>query len=186
MVCDRCIRVVREELEKLGHRVRTVTLGEAIIKSPPRVINHDSIRQMLEANGFELLDDRRSQLVERIKTEILRLVRKDHDGSSNVKLSAELTRTLNRSYNSLSSLFSSVQGITIERFAILQRIERAKELLKYGELTLSQIGISLGYSSVQHLSSQFKQVTGMTPSRFKTQAGAHRTAIDKVGHHHHL
>jgi AraC-like DNA-binding protein len=186
MVCDRCIRVVREELETLGLHVRSVELGEAIIQPRARAIDYDAIRQMLVKNGFELLDDRRSQLVERTKTEILRLVRQDYDGRSNFKLSAELARALNRNYNSLSTLFSSVQGITIERFAILQRIERGKELLKYGEFTLSQIADKLGYSSVQHLSSQFKQITGMTPSFFKAQSSSRRTPLDHVGHIHRL
>jgi AraC-like DNA-binding protein len=186
MVCDRCIRVVREELETLGLQVRSVELGEAIIEPRAGVIDHSAIRQMLLTNGFELLDDRRSQIVEQTKKEILRLVRQDHNGRSNVKLSAQLARTLNHNYHSLSELFSSVQGITIERFTILQRIERAKELLKYGEFTLSQIADRLGYSSVQHLSSQFKQITGMTPSFFKAQSSSRRTPIDQVGHIHRL
>ncbi len=180
MVCDRCIRVVREELQNIGYAVRAVELGRAMVESKNTKIDLAAIRSVLEANGFELLDDRRSQLVERTKTEIIRLVRQDYDGFSNVKISAELARALNRNYNSLSTLFSSVQGITIERFAILQRIERAKELLKYGELTLSQIADTLGYSSVQHLSNQFKQITGLTASAFKSRTHLRRVSLDRV------
>lgn len=182
MVCDRCIRVVRDELTALGLDVRRVELGEAEVAAGRKPVDLDRIRTMLQENGFELIEDRRRKTVETIKREIIDLVH--HRSSSSgkrPKLSEHLAAALRQDYHTISVLFSSMEGITIEQFFIRQRIERVKELLKYGEQTLSEIAWELGYSSVQHLSNQFRQVTGMTPSAFRKLGKTSRIPIDKVG-----
>ncbi|MBM2839730.1 MAG: AraC family transcriptional regulator [Bacteroidetes bacterium] len=181
MVCNRCIKVVGEELEKLGYDVRTIMLGEAVVAGDVRPHAIEKIRNMLEQNGFELIEDQRVKTIERIKQAVLTMVRRDAEKKPlNEKYSKFIAREIGKDYRSLSTLFSSVENVTIEHFIILQRIERAKELLKYGELTLNEISYKLGYSSVQHLSNQFKTVTGMTPSRFKKMVENTRQPLDKV------
>lgn len=177
MVCDRCIRVVREELQKLGYAVKSITLGEAIIESD--AIDREVIRRMLDENGFELLDDRRQKLVEKIKNAIVKLVHYTDLKRFHGKISDFISSEVDADYHMLSSLFSSTEGVTIERYVILQKIERVKELMKYDELTLSEIAYKLGYSSVAHLSNQFRQVTGMSPSQYK-KTGVTRKPLDKV------
>jgi AraC family transcriptional regulator len=181
MVCDRCIRVVRDELEALKLDIRSVVLGEVVVAGTARDLPVDRIRKVLEENGFELIEDRRAKTIEQLKLAVLKLVREENKGESRaVKQSEYLSRELGLDYHYLSKLFSSVENITLEHYVILQRIELAKELLKYGELTLSEIAYRLGYSSVQHLSNQFKSVTGFTPTAFKKQTSNVRRPIDKV------
>jgi AraC family transcriptional regulator len=181
MVCNRCIKVVRDELEKLGKEVCTIELGEVVIAEGLADTDIRKIKLVLEENGFELIEDQRGKLIERIKQTVLTLVRRDAEKEPlKGKYSEYIARELGKDYHMLSTLFSSVENITIEHFTILQRIERAKELLKYGELTLSEISYRLGYSSVPHLSNQFKSVTGMTPSQFKKMVANTRLPLDKV------
>ncbi len=181
MVCDRCIRVVRDELEALKLDIRSVVLGEVVVAGTVRDLPVDRIRKALEENGFELIEDRRAKTIEQLKLAVLKLVREENKGESRaVKQSEYLSRGVGLDYHYLSKLFSSVENITLEHYVILQRIELAKELLKYGELTLSEIAYRLGYSSVQHLSNQFKSVTGFTPTAFKKQTSNVRRPIDKV------
>lgn len=185
MVCNRCIKVVREELQTLGYDVRSIVLGEVVIAGQVDRVGLHRIRLVLEQNGFELLEDRHAKTVERIKHAVLRLVRRDAEREPlREKVSVYIEREVGRDYHTLSTLFSSTENITIEQYLILQRIERVKELLKYGELTLSEISYKLGYSSVQHLSNQFKKVTGMTPSAFKKMVGEVRKPLDEVGARH--
>lgn len=179
MVCNRCIKVVRDELQKLGHDVRSITLGEVVIAGEPDMAK---IGDMLKENGFELLEDQRKHTIEKIKQAVLKLVRRDAEQNPvALKTSEFIAREVGKDYHSLSTLFSSIENITIEQYVILQRIELVKELLKYGELTLNEISYKLGYSSVAHLSNQFKKVTGMTPTLFKRMVGNIRTPLDKVG-----
>lgn len=181
MVCDRCIRVVREELKKIKLDVRSVTLGEVVVARNAKEMPINAIKLVLERNGFELIEDRKAKIIERLKISIIKFVREDRDSQArNLKYSEYLSKELGRDYHSLSSLFSSVENVTIEQFIILQRVERAKELLKYGELNLSEIAYKLGYSSVQHLSNQFKQTTGLTPTKFKRMTVNTRNPIDHV------
>ena len=181
MVCDRCIRVVREELEQLTLDVRSVTLGEVVVGGTTRELPMQQISAVLEANGFELIEDQKARTIELLKLAVLRLVRESDDGKNRkIKQSEYLSKELGLDYHYLSSLFSSIENVTIEQYIILQRVERAKELLKYGELTLSEIAYKLGYSSVQHLSNQFKSVTGFTPSSFKKLTGTVRKPLDKI------
>jgi AraC family transcriptional regulator len=178
MVCDRCIRVVTQELEKIGLDVRTVTLGEVTLTQGTRSLPLDHIKKTLEENGFELIEDRRARTIEQLKLAILKLVRES--GNRKLKTSAYLSKELGLEYHYVSTLFSSVENVTIEQYIIRQRVERAKELLKYGELTLSEIAYNLGYSSVQHLSSQFKRITGLTPTLFKHMTINMRNPLDHI------
>lgn len=181
MVCNRCIKVVREELQKLGYDVRSIALGEAVVAGEPTKAGLEKIKMVLEENGFELIEDQRVKTIERIKHAVLKLVQRDAEREPlREKVSRYIEREVGRDYHSLSTLFSSIENITIEQYLILQRIERAKELLKYGELTLNEISYKLGYSSVAHLSNQFKKVTGMTPSAFKKFVVNVRTPLDLV------
>lgn len=181
MVCDRCIRVVRDELEKLGLWVDRVELGKATLATVSGIVDLEAVKQMLKSNGFEYREDRKALFVEQIKRLILELIHSGQLEHMDVNLSAYLAKQLGRNYSYVSSLFSSVAGITIEHFMILQKIERVKEQLAYDELSLSQIAYRLGYSSVQHLSAQFKTVTGLSPSHFKGLRSAARQSLDSVG-----
>jgi AraC family transcriptional regulator len=181
MVCPRCVKVVREELIKQNLTPLNITLGEAEIAEPQERINFSALQKVLENEGFELLEDSKSKLVEQIKIEIINLISNFTERSlETIRLSDYFTERLGKDYTYLSSLFSKVEGITIEKFFILQKIEKAKELLIYGEMNLSEIAYSLGYSSVQHLSRQFKQVTGLTASQFLSGTEKVRKSLDKV------
>ncbi|OGU48165.1 MAG: AraC family transcriptional regulator [Ignavibacteria bacterium GWB2_36_8] len=181
MVCDRCIKVVREELEKLGYKTDNVILGEARISSEKKQFDLNGIRKTLEENGFELINDKQAKLIEEIKISLIDLIHyKSANELEKISLSKFLSEKFHHSYQHISSLFSSKEGITIEKYFINQKIEKAKELLVYNELTLSEISYKLGYSSVQHLSNQFKKVTGFTPSEFKKLRVKKRLPLDKV------
>lgn len=180
MVCDRCILVVRQQLDETGIAYKDVQLGDVSLNGRPAPAKLAEFRKRMDALGFELLNDRRSALIERIKNIIIRLVHRSEGEVMNTKLSVILADELNMDYHYLSSQFSGAEGITIEKYVIQQRIERAKELLTYGQLSLSEIADQLGYSSVQHLSQQFKKVTGLTPSQYKASAEPARIPLDKV------
>jgi AraC-like DNA-binding protein len=179
MVCDRCIKVVREELGKLGYEVEDVKLGEAKINSNTE-IDLEKINKILVENGFELLGDKQAKLIEEVKIALIDLIHYHPEMLERVSLSKYLADKFHTSYQHISSLFSSKEGITIEKYFINQKIEKAKELLVYNELTLSEISYKLGYSSVQHLSNQFKKITGFTPSEFKKLRNKNRLSLDKV------
>ncbi len=179
MVCDRCIRVVREELEGLGLTVADVQLGRAEVLPPATGLDLEEVSQTLETNGFALLQDLQAQMVDRIKTSILDLIHSDGLEELHFNYSYYISQQVGRSYSYLSSLFSQVENLTIEKYFILLKIEKVKELLVYDELTLSEIAYRLGYSSPQHLSGQFKAVTGLTPTAFRRGKGKRRP-LDQV------
>ncbi len=179
MVCDRCNWVVKTELEKLGFNVTHVALGEVSIAEDPHQLQLEAIEEKLHSFGFELISDKSAYLIEQIKKNIIGLVN-EPELRERYNLSDYLSRTLNRDYSSLSKLFSETESITIEQYYILQKIEKAKEWLVYGELSLTQIAYELGYSSVAHLSAQFKKITGLTPSHFKNLRNPQRKAIDQL------
>lgn len=180
MVCNRCVKVVEEEIEKLGYNVVDISLGEVKISSSTK-IDIRQIKTVLEENGFELIDDKNSRLIERIKLTIINRIKDLSEGTtSKINFVKEITNETHLSYQYISTLFSSSEGITIEKYIILQKIEKVKELLVYDELTLSEIAYRLDYSSVQHLSNQFKKVTGLTPSYFKQFKELRRKPIDKL------
>jgi AraC-like DNA-binding protein len=182
MVCDRCIRVVREEMERLGLTVMDIHLGRLVLVEPEEGFPLERMETVLKQNGFELLVEKSAQLVEKIKTIIIELCQGKELEFMNINLSDYISGKIGRDYSYLSNLFSSVESITIEKYFILQKIEKVKELLIYNELSLSEIAYRLGYSSVQHLSSQFKKITGMTPSYFKKSKKLNRASLDQVGH----
>ena len=179
MVCNRCIMTVRRELENEGLAFKNVQLGEVELTAEPSKEQLEKLSERLKDLGFELLDNKKSQIVEKIKNVIVSLVHHS-DEQANLKMSALLEEKLQMDYHYLTTLFTSVEGITIEKYTILQRIERIKELLVYGELSLSEIADQMGYSSVQHLSQQFKKMTGSTPSQFKAIKENKRKPLDKV------
>ncbi|UCE01152.1 MAG: AraC family transcriptional regulator [Chloroflexota bacterium] len=180
MVCDRCIRVVRDELTALGLEIHSIELGKAIIDETVSRPDMNKVRKVLDQNGFELLEDQKAQLVDRIKTHVLDLIQHDKLEYLQEKISGSIAREVGRNYQYLSALFSETVGITIEKYIILQKIERIKELLAYNELTISEIAHRLGYSSVQHLSNQFKTITGLSPSHFKRLGNIRRNPLDQV------
>jgi len=181
MVCNRCIMAVKSEMNKLGLQPVSVILGEVVLTGELDIETLTKLDQDLQTIGFELIDDKKSQLVEQIKVEIIQFIHYDKEFDGSVNFSDYLSETLGQGYSYLSNLFSSVVGITIEKFVILQRIERVKELLVYDELTFSEIAWQTGYSSVQHLSNQFKKVIGMNPSTYKKMQIYNRKVLDKVG-----
>lgn len=176
MVCPRCISAAKTILESEGLTVKSISLGDAEIEPELTDEQRLSLARKLHGIGFELLDDPRSQLVEQIRIAVQQWVRMDEERP---KLSDYLSH-LNKDYSTISKLFSEVRGVTIERFSILHRIEYAKELLCYSQLSTSEIAYRLGYSSPAHLSSQFKQVTGMTPKVFRELEKPGRTPLDAL------
>ncbi len=181
MVCNRCIKVVREELEKLDYTIEKIELGEVVITSTKKKFELDKINKMLEENGFELIDSRNANIIERVKILIINLIHHNStENQSDINLHDEIIKEAGLSYQYVSSLFSSMEGITIEKFIIHQKIEKVKELIVYDELTLSEISYRLGYSSVQHLSNQFKKVTGLSPSYFKKLKSKKRKSLDRI------
>lgn len=181
MVCNRCKLVVKNELIQLGLHPLTLNLGEVDIEeeslTPEKLAAIDHIFKPL---GFELIDDRKSRTIEKIKSSIIDLIY-TKDDKPRLKHSEYLSQLLNHEYTYLSKLFSEVEGITIEQYIIQQKIERVKELLVYDELSLSEIAYQMDYSSVAHLSAQFKKVTGLTPSFFKNMQHRPRHPLDEVG-----
>lgn len=179
MVCNRCVLVVRTELERAGCRVLAVRLGEAEVEGELSPEEKARLAERLEALGFELLEDRRDRMIEAVKRTVIELVRAE-EVMPDVRLSDYLQERLRVDYRQISTLFSETEGRTVEKYFIAQKIERVKELLVYDGLSLGEIAFRLGYSSVAHLSAQFKQVTGMTPSRYKLMGAAGRRTIDSV------
>lgn len=179
MVCNRCITAVRNELSLLGHTVVEITLGEAELGTTPSPSEMQTLEASLKKLGFELIGDRKGRIIEQVKNEIIYLVH--HSGEVlSTNLSSWLADKLHYDYTYLSNLFSEVEGTTIEKYYIAQRIEKVKELLVYDELSLAQIADMLGYSSAAYLSSQFKKVTGLTPTFYKSVKATKRKNIDDL------
>lgn len=180
MMCSCCIRLVKEDLTRLGVTVLDVKLGEATVIYNPEKISKNQIDDVLQDLGMELISNRDEILVEQIKQTVIELVHYMNNVDSIVRKSEYLVEKMGRSYQTLSKLFSKVEPITLEKYIILQKIERVKELLVYDELTLSEIAYQMGYSNVAYLSSQFKKVTGLTPSYFKQVKENKRKPLDEV------
>lgn len=181
MVCQRCQMVVKAELERLGLHPVNVALGEAAISETTLTKAQErQVAEALRTVGFELIDDKRSKLIEQIKKFIINTIHYS-DEPPTKNYSELLSKHLHYDYSHLSNLFSAVEGITIEHYIINQKIEKVKEMLVYDEYSLSQIAFQLGYSSTSHLSSQFKKLTGFTPSSFKKMGKKNRKPIDQVG-----
>lgn len=179
MVCSRCKMVVKSEIEKGGLQPVVIELGEVEIKETLTSKQLQQLNTSLKALGFELIDDKKIQTIEKIKNAIVTLV---HHSDNDIKtnLSAYITSQIHQDYNYLSNLFSEVEGTTIEKYFITHRIEKVKELLVYDELSLSEIAFQLGYSSLAYLSNQFKKITGLTPSYFKSLKEHKRRNIEEL------
>src|ERR1041385_3951901 len=181
MVSIRCKMIVKSELEKVGLNFVKVELGEAEIMEEVSAKQLAELNIALKKSGLELMDDRKSILIEKIKKIIIELVHySDLDEPLRINFSTYLSKKLNYDYTYLSNLFSEVQGTTIEHFLIIHKIERVKELLVYDELNLTEIAYRMHYSSVAHLSAQFKKVTGLTPSHFKQLKEKRRSMLDEM------
>ena len=179
MVCIRCKMVVKAELEKLGLHYIVVELGEAEIMEDISVEQHDQFKVALLKSGLELLDDKKSVLIQKIKNVIIELIHYSEEPLA-INYSDHLSQKLNHNYTYLANLFSEVQGTTIEKFIIAHKIERVKELLVYNELNLTEIAYLMHYSSVAHLSAQFKKITGLTPSHFKQLREKRLTMLENL------
>ena len=180
MVSNRCKMTVKEELKKLGLHFVLVELGEADIMEDLTPEQREELRTALLNCGFELMDDKRAVLVEKIKNAIIEMV---HHLDENIKInfSDYLSEKLNHNYTYLANLFSEVRGMTIEHFMIAHKVEKIKELIIYDELNITEIAWKMNYSSVAHLSNQFKKVTGLSPSHFKQLKDKRRSPIEEIG-----
>lgn len=177
MVCNRCIMVVEDILKRNGVEPVSVSLGTAELATTPDPEQLKKINASLEEVGFEVLEDQKKKLVEQIKSIILRELENDERNSN---FSNIISSALHKDYSYLSKLFSEAEGVTIEKYIIDQKTEKVKELLAYGEMSLSEIAWKLNYSSVAHLSSQFKKITGFSPTEFRKQKNHLRRPIDKI------
>lgn len=179
MVCPRCIEAVKAVFSELSIPTSNVVLGSVHIDTNLNATEKGMLKTRLAACGFELLDDKQTQLINEIKSVIVNEIHYQKEAAA-FNFSTLLSQKLNYDYAYLSRLFSSVEGRTIERFVMAQKIEKVKELLMYDELTLSQIAFQMHYSSTAHLSAQFKKVTGMSPTAFKKLQQPERSSLDEV------
>ncbi|MBN2765472.1 MAG: helix-turn-helix transcriptional regulator [Paludibacter sp.] len=180
MVSLRCKMVVKEELKKLGLHFIVVDLGEIEIMEDITDAQREELKNALINSGLELMDDKRSVLIEKIKNIVVEMIHYS-DELPKINYSDYISEKLDYDYTYLSNLFSEINGITIQQFIITHKIERVKELLFYDELSLTEISYRMQYSSVAHLSNQFKKVTGLTPSQFKHLKFKHRNQIEAIG-----
>ena len=179
MVCNRCKMVVKSELEKFGLHIISVELGQVDIIETLNKEKVTELNEVLVRVGFELIEDKKSRVIEKVKNLIIDLVY-SKSNLLKINLSESITTTVGQDYSYISSLFSQQENITIEHYYILQKIERVKELIVYDELSLSEIAFQLNYSSTSHLSKQFKKVTGLTPTDFKNLKGQKRMSIENL------
>ena len=179
MVCSRCVMVVKQQLLKQKLQPAIVSMGEVELQKPLSQTQLLQLNTGLKELGFEILDNQKQKQIETIKSLLIKKVQSG-EVEEHFSISVFLTQALNKDYSYISRLFSEVEGITVEQYFILQKIEKVKEWLVYGEQNLSEISYSLGYSSVAYLSAQFKKVTGLTPSHFKKTGNSHRHALDRV------
>ncbi|MBT3422495.1 MAG: helix-turn-helix transcriptional regulator [Bacteroidetes bacterium] len=180
MVSNRCKREVKEVLRKFGFHFIFVDLGEVEIMETLSVEQREQLKIALLRSGLELMDDKRAVLIEKIKNTIVEMIHHP-DQLIKTNFSNYLSEKLNYDYTYMANLFSEVQGITIEQFTIHHKIERIKELIIYDELNITQIAWEMNYSSVSHLSNQFKKITGLSPSHFKQLKNKRRSPIEEIG-----
>ena len=179
MVSSRCKIVVKEALKNLDLHFIVVDLGEVEIMEDITPDIRTRLKNALVEVGLELMDDKRAILIERIKNVVVQMVHHTEDPIS-TNFSHFLSKTLNYDYTYMANLFSEVQGTTIEQFIILHKIERIKELILYGEYNITEIAYKMNYSSVAHLSNQFKKMTGLSPSHFKQLKDKKRSSIEEI------
>jgi len=179
MVCRRCLSTVRDELQNIGARVLELELGRAIIEFKKESINEQLIQSVLQRNGFELLLDVESEIIEGIKLVLIEII-DETPIILKVNLSEKLVRNLDKDYTFLSKLFSKIEGVTIEKYFIQLKIEKTKELIQYNQLNFTEIAYELGHSSVNYLSNQFKVITGMNMSEYKKLSIWDRKPLNKI------
>lgn len=177
MVCSSCIKVIRNNLEELGLEVITIVLGKAKIRNLSGRIDLEAVKSALESEGFELLENKQAAIIEKVKLAIIDFVYSDKIEKVRLKFSDYITTTVEKDYNYVSTIFSTSESVTIEKYFILQKIERAKELLSYNELSLSDIAKKLGYSSISHFSNQFKSIVGVSPKLYRKEGLEDRKSI---------
>jgi AraC-like DNA-binding protein len=180
MVCPRCIKAVETTLNSQNMGYSHIKLGEVFLLKPLNSDEEEILRKNLEFQGFELLSDKKSQLIEKIKNTIVNMVHHQNDPDKIGHLKNQLPEILGHSYSYLSNLFSEIEGITIEKYLILQKIEKAKELFTYNQLNVNEISYQLNYSSSQHFSRQFKLITGMSPSDFMKKKSPIRKPLNEI------
>lgn len=180
MVCARCVKVVGEELEKLGFKPTSILLGEVTLDSRPSLTQMEEIKEMLWRNGFELIEDSEVRLMEKVKMLVIDHIHHNRQKPESLNFSDYLAQKTETSYFYISKLFSAKEGITLEKYIIKQKIERVKELLMYGDQTQSEIAFELEYSSTAHLSGQFKKETGLTPTQFRQLKPHTRKPLDNI------
>lgn len=180
MVSNRCIMAVKDALKKMNLHFVVVDLGEIDIMENISPQQREELKTALDVSGLELMDDKRAVLIEKIKNVIIEMVHYSEE-LPKINYSEYISKKLDLDYTYLSNIFSEVKGITIQQFIIIHKIERAKELMLYDELNLTEISYKLHYSSVAHLSNQFKKVTGLTPSHFKKLKDKKRSPIEDIG-----
>lgn len=175
MVCDRCKTTVIGELDSLGYNIKSVELGQIVIDEDT-FLEHSKLEVVLKKHGFELIKDETEVLIEQLKIALIKKI----ENQDNIKLSSFFNKTFNKSYSTLSKLFSNSEGVTIEKYEINLKIEKVKEMIQLGEFNFSQISYSLGYNNSSHLARQFKNVTGMSMSAFKNLQDWNRKSIDQI------
>lgn len=180
MVCPRCIMAVKETLSRLEIPFSEVVLGKASLEVEKSEVDLDLLDSELRKIGFELIRDKKRMLVAQTKALIVDYIHHSGELDMKINFSDYLSRELGKDYSLISSVFSELENTTVEKYIIAQKIERVKELLSYNELNLSEIAYQLNYSSVQHLSNQFKKVTGLTPSQYKKQQIQGRKTLDAI------
>lgn len=180
MVCPRCIDAVTRIMQENKLNITSIRLGKVIVKENLGDSEIKHLSNSLLESGFELLSDKRSRIANQIKSEIINIIHNNDSLDPAINISSGLSSILGIEYSQLSKLFSALQGITIEKYVILQKVEKIKELLVYNELSISEIAYKMNYSSSQHLSKQFKKTTGVTPTDFKLVLNQKRISLDKI------
>lgn len=167
MVCERCVSVIRQGIEQLGYKVQRISLGRIVLPDEPGQEGLGRIEQFLDQHGFKLIPTRQTRIISRVKVLIDEALSQTGGLRGTMKYSRMLAEDLHMNYDSISGLFSKIEGITLEKYIIAKRIEKVKELIVYSDLTLTDIASMMGFNSINHLSGQFKQLTGHAPSHFK-------------------
>ncbi|MBC8147400.1 MAG: helix-turn-helix transcriptional regulator [Bacteroidetes bacterium] len=180
MVCNCCIKVISQDLNKLNLKIKSIKLGEILIEFNTHILKENEIEKTLENNGFEIIKDKEKIIVEQIKTSVIELVHQANYNNSIIRNSDYLVEKLEMPYQQLTSIFSKYEDATLEKFIIKHKIEKVKELIEYDELTLSEIAFQMGYSSVQYLSTQFKTITGYSVSEYKNLPDKERMPLDLI------
>ena len=180
MVCERCISVINEGIANLGYEVDKVSLGKLVLKSDIGKEGFNAIEQFLSENGFEMISNRQVRIVNQVKEVVSEVFGQNVKYDTKLKFSSLLSETLHMNYDSISELFTELEGITLEKYIITKRLEKVKELLVYTEFTLTEIAYITGFSSINHLSRQFKELTGFSPSHFKEVRSSKQKLSGKV------